>query len=302
MTPLYAITPAKVNLGLEVVRRREDGYHELVTIMQAVSFYDRFVWSQTGRPFEYLGPPGVPREVDLVWRALSLADDIDRWTGRLRVEKQIPMAAGLGGGSSDAAVALRLALPDATASELHDHAATLGADVPFFLDGGAALATGTGVDLTPDSLPPFWLVLVTPWVAISSKTATLYRGLGPGDFSDGAAIRDILEQLRRGELPERDIPNAFTSQLLGYPSIRYAYNCLRRAGVEVVSVSGAGPSLYALVTSWREAAEIASRLPGDIGAVRVVRTIPRADEHGGENVSARRIAAVLRAARAAPRS
>ena len=295
MTRLHVVTPAKVNLGLEVIRRRGDGYHELVTIMQAVSIYDRFVWTETGERFEYDGPPGVPREVDLVWRALSLADGINEWTGQLRVEKHIPVAAGLGGGSSDAALALRLAMPDSDTSELHRQAATLGSDVPFFLHGGSALATVTGTEIEAVDLPPFWLVIVTPRVEIPRKTATLYRGLNGSDFADGAAIRDMVEHLRAGGLPPTTIPNTFTRQLLGYPSIRYAYDCLRRIGVGLVSVSGAGPSLYALVTSWREAVEIVSRLPGDVGATAIARTLPSELSDGGDaTVGIRRMALALR--------
>jgi 4-diphosphocytidyl-2-C-methyl-D-erythritol kinase len=269
---LRAWVPAKVNLGLEVVGRRADGYHEVVTLLQSVSLYDLFEWTETGRPFEYAGPPGLDPSADLVARALALAGDRTNWSGRLRIVKRIPVAAGLGGGSADAALALRLALPDADEPELHERAKMLGADVPFFLRGGTALATGIGTELTWQGAGDRWLVLVTPPLAIPDKTPTLYRGLTAADFSDGSRVREIAERLRDGKSPNA-LPNAFTRQLLEYPDIRYAYDCQQRDGEGNVSVSGAGPTIYALTTGFAPAAAIAARLPSDAGRVAVVRTV-----------------------------
>ncbi len=276
MRRLFALAPAKVNLGLEVVGRRDDGYHDLVTLFQAVSLYDLFVWTETGSPFEYIGPSGVARDVDLAWRALQSAHDRAGWTGRLQVFKRIPMAAGLGGGSTDAALALRLAVPDLDDDELALRSAALGADVPFFIRGGTALATGTGTELTPVETRECWLVLVTPPLEIPEKTRALYSGLEPGDFSDGANVRDIMTKLLWDAVLPEHLPNAFTRQLLGYPVIRYAYDRLRQAGASLVSVSGAGPTVFALTVSHPEAARIAASLAGfepEVGAVHVVRTL-----------------------------
>ncbi|HYI14152.1 MAG TPA: 4-(cytidine 5'-diphospho)-2-C-methyl-D-erythritol kinase [Thermomicrobiales bacterium] len=282
MRRLDALAPAKVNLGLEVVRRRDDGYHELVTLMQAVSLYDQFVWTETGTSFEYVGPPGVAPEADLVWRALVIAEDLRNWTGRLQVVKRIPMAAGLGGGSSDAALALRLAVPDADDDELARLGARLGSDVPFFIRGGTALATGTGTALAPVETAQHWLVLVTPNLVIPEKTSALYSGLEPPDFSDGANVRDITTTLANGtNLPEY-LPNAFTRQLLGYPVIRYAYDRLGQAGASLVSVSGAGPTVYAATAGQDDAAQIAERLARftpDVGAINIVQTVGAKTAH-----------------------
>ncbi|MEX2314467.1 MAG: hypothetical protein WD628_02035, partial [Thermomicrobiales bacterium] len=245
---------------------------------QSVSLYDRFEWTETGRPFEYVGPPGVEREDDLVWRALASAPDLPGWTGRLRIVKRIPIAAGLGGGSADAALALRLAFPDAGDAELSQRGAQIGADVPFFVLGGTALATETGAELTPIETPRLWFVLVTPDIHIPEKTRALYSGLEPGDFSDGANVRDITTALTSAKALPGAIPNAFTRQLLGYPVIRYAYDRLGQAGATRVSVSGAGPTLYALTTSHQEAARIAARLDEAApraGTVNVVRAVGR---------------------------
>lgn len=316
-TRLHAVAPAKVNLGLEVVGRRPDGYHELVSLFQAVSLFDEFEWKDTSEAFSYESPPGVSPESDLVARALSDAPDRDSWTGRLRVVKRIPIAAGLGGGSSDAAFALRLAFPRASSTELHERAAALGADVPFFLRAGTALATGIGTTLEWLPTTQLWLVLVTPPLVIERKTAVLYGGLEPEDFSDGSAVRDLTAELlsssRKGDSVNRprrrqrtwsnartlasrpgtdvgDSPNrpcdrgdntgitpsnAFLRQLLGYDMVRYAYDALRRAGGESVSVSvsGAGPTMYAVAHDWCVAWRIAERLPRNVGRVHIVRSI-----------------------------
>jgi 4-diphosphocytidyl-2-C-methyl-D-erythritol kinase len=273
---LWATTPAKVNLGLEVVGRRPDGYHELVTILQTVSLYDAFEWKATGEPFEYVGPSGVPAESDLVRRALDSAPDRDGWTGRLRAIKRIPVAAGMGGGSAGAALALRLAFPDDSDDALEARAVALGADVPFFIRGGTALATGTGATLAPIVTPRLWLVLLSPPLDLPEKTPQLYRGLQPGDFTDGANVRDITERIGRGEPLPQTLPNAFARQLLEYPVVRYACDRLVKAGASVVAVSGAGPTLFTPVASYREAVGIAERLVAtgpSISAAHVVRAV-----------------------------
>lgn len=282
MRRLHAVAPAKINLGLEVVRRRADGYHDLVTLFQAVSLYDMFEWTETAAPFEYVGPACVARDADLVWHVLESAPDAGRWTGRLRLVKHIPMAAGLGGGSSDAALALRLAFPDVGDDDLSARAAAIGADVPFFVRGGTALATGTGTTLTPTGTPRLWFALVTPDIDIPEKTRALYSGLEPVDFSDGANVRDIMNTLVDGVGLPGHVPNAFSRQLRGYPAIRYAYERLDQAGASLVSMSGAGPTMYAVTRDQPEAARIARRLidvTPRVGSVYVVRSVEERSEH-----------------------
>ena len=282
MRRLDALAPAKVNLGLEVVGRRPDGYHEVVTLMQTVSLYDRFIWTETDQPFEYVPAENVPLDADLVWRVLQRAEDLSAWTGRLQLVKGIPMAAGLGGGSSDAALGLRMAYPTAHDDELSRLAASIGSDVPFFVGGGTALATGTGTQLTPLETPDCWLVLVTPNVVIPDKTRALYSGLKPDDFSDGANVRDITRTYSNGSGLPAKLPNAFTRQLLGYPVIRYAYDRLWQAGASPVSVSGAGPTLFAVTGGHGDAVRIAdqlARFTPEVGAINVVQSVEATNVH-----------------------
>lgn len=288
-TRLWAATPAKVNLGLEVLGRRADGYHDLVTLLQAITLFDTFEWTATGAAFEYIGPPDVPRDADLVWRALRDAPDLADWTGQLALRKRIPAAAGLGGGSSDAALALRLAFPRADHEELSARAARLGADVPFFLSGGAALARGIGTELSPAPPLDAWFVIVTPPLHVPDKTRTLYAGLRPDDFSEGAVSARLARDPGAAISATTGFPNAFARQLDAFPVVRYARTQLVRAGATFAAISGAGPSVFALTGAYAAAAGIAARLPRDVGLVSVARACGPRDA-----LAARRIAAALR--------
>jgi 4-diphosphocytidyl-2-C-methyl-D-erythritol kinase len=270
-TRLRARAPAKINLGLEVLGRRPDGFHEVVTIMQAIDLCDEFEWKVTGRPFRYTGADDVPPEDDLVARALSNADT-SGCTGTLRVHKRIPAAAGLGGGSSDAALALRIALPDAPFEQLAELAATLGADVPFFLRGGAALARGTGAALTPLQSLDFWVVLLTPPLLLPDKTRRLYGGLTPADYGDGTRVEMAAQHLDNAiGVP---VPNAFERQMRGYDEVARAWDAIASVTGGRASLSGAGPTLYALFKTERAARSAAGELPPELGAINVARTLP----------------------------
>lgn len=284
-----ALAPAKVNIGLEVVGRRDDGYHEVVTILQTVSIFDRFSWRSTGEPLFYRSPQGIHVDTDLVRRALASSGP--RFpSGVLRLEKNIPVSAGLGGGSSNAALALRLAHPDSGDDELEDLAAKLGSDVPFFVRGGTALATGTGTTLTPITAPSAWCVIVSPHFAIPSKTQTLYRSLNPNDFTAGQKVREHAVNLERGFLPASAPPNAFERALRGYDAVSRAFAALDEAGAPWVSVSGAGPSVFTMVLDYALAASIAEQVSPANGQIFVARTVP-ANAH---TASIRTMAASIR--------
>lgn len=276
---IVAVTPAKINLGLEILGRRADGYHDIVTIMQAVSLHDRLIWRESGKTFRYLSPISDEPEADLAARALAHGIERERWNGTLALEKSIPVAAGLGGGSSDAALALKVAIPGASSDRLQSMAAKLGSDVPFFLDGGTAIARGTGIHLTRLPTPSFWAVLVSPAVAIPSKTRTLYQLLRPGDFTDGSAVEDAARSLAETGNLALPLPNAFAGLLMEYVPIRAAAVALERAGAPWVSVSGAGPTLFTLVHTFAHARSITRRIPPRVGRIILARTIPGTGHH-----------------------
>jgi 4-diphosphocytidyl-2-C-methyl-D-erythritol kinase len=186
--PIDLLAPAKINLCLHVLGRRPDGYHELYSLMCPVALYDRLRLTIDG-PDDGItcDPPAVPADdsnlalkaAKLVHAALSAEGRPTVGSVQIHLQKQIPVGAGLGGGSSDAAAVLK-GLNDFygrpfDGRRLRDLALRLGADVPFFIDARPAIAQGIGEKLTPyEGLPPLWVVLVYPGFGLS--TARVYQG------------------------------------------------------------------------------------------------------------------------------
>ena len=208
-------------------------------------------------------------------RALRLLREETNHPGgaRIHLRKRIPAAAGLGGASSDAAAALlagrELWHQDVSDARLHDLAARLGSDVPFFLRGGCAVGRGRGDLLEPLPLPraSLWFVVVVPDVRIPAKTASLYARLGPDDFSDGSRIAAQAARLRAGLAPDMTLMgNAFARPLYAMvPELAALPDIMRDAGAESVAISGAGPAHYTLVTDAPLAEQIAARLRERLG-------------------------------------
>ena len=174
---------AKINLSLRVSSVRADGFHDVRTILQAIDLFDRVKCEALRGPFQIrCDMPGVPTDrTNLVWKAAQLLWDAAERSGEPRntvvtLQKNIPMKAGLGGGSSDAAAALlglrrlwKLRVPD---EQIHALAARLGSDVPFFLVGGTALGLGRGEEVYPlENLPPYRVVLVIPPFGVATNDA-----------------------------------------------------------------------------------------------------------------------------------
>ena len=165
-TPLTALAYAKVNLTLEVLGRRDDGYHDVATVLQTVSLYDRLTFAPDSEIRVECSISALSNPDNLAWRAAVALKEATGYAGgaRITIEKGIPEAMGLGGGSSDAAATLvalnRLWGLGLTAADLEDVGRNLGADVPFLVGGGTAMGTGKGDYLK--RLPPLprqWLVL-----------------------------------------------------------------------------------------------------------------------------------------------
>jgi 4-diphosphocytidyl-2-C-methyl-D-erythritol kinase len=247
------IAPAKINLALVVGQLRPDGKHEVTTVYQALELADEV-------EVERAGETTVEGFDDTIARtALALLGG----TWRVRIEKRIPVAAGLGGGSSDAATALRLANAqlDAplSADELHALAGRVGADVPFFLRRGPQLGTGDGTVLEPVDLPQDYAVLLLlPAGAAKSSTADVYAAF---DARDGAAGYAERATVLRAALTSADLvalpPNDLASSPLA--------DRLRREGAFRADVTGAGPTVYGLfeTTAGAERAEAALRRLGE---------------------------------------
>jgi 4-diphosphocytidyl-2-C-methyl-D-erythritol kinase len=180
MSALVVAAPSKVNLFLHVTGRRADGYHTIESLFALVDLADEIALSirDDGAVVRVNDVPGVPRDDDLAVRAArALQDAAGVSSGvTLRVEKRIPLGAGLGGGSSDAASVLlalnRLWRLDWPRARLAEIGRALGADIPFFVGGGPAVGRGVGDILTPVTMPAQWLVLVVPGVHV--RTADIF--------------------------------------------------------------------------------------------------------------------------------
>lgn len=233
-----APAPAKLNLALVVGPLRDDGKHELTTVYQRLDIADRIAIEEG--PFEVRGFA----EDSLVRQALeslaAAAGVEPRW--RATITKRIPVAAGLGGGSSDAATALRLAAETlAEPPDLEPLARTVGADVPFFLRPGPQLGEGDGSELSPLDLPQdFWVLLALPPGARKQSTAAVYAAF---DGQDGYEARraHLLETLSSVRRP-RDLAALPPNDLASSPLAAE----LLRLGAFRADVSGAGPIVYGL--------------------------------------------------------
>lgn len=277
--------PAKVNIGLEVLGRRPDGYHSLVTILHPIGLLDRLTFTPAPELTITVDGRSAGSTNLIVRAALALRQATGTTLGAaIDAVKVIPAAAGLGGGSSDAATTLRglrrlwaVSLP---AARLHSLAAALGADVPFFLTGGAAVATGTGVELRP--LPLLaghsFVVLIPPVPLPPNKTAALYHALTERDFSDGAATRSQATRLLAGSGVEPALlRNAFDGPCTRlYPEFSAWRARLQTAGAPWVALSGSGPTLFTAIDDREAALAIAARLSAQ-GAQCVVAGAGGAD-------------------------
>ena len=258
---------AKINLTLEVLVTRDDGYHQVATVLQTIDLADELTFEPAGDLTVHYDDPGISPEEDLVLRAgrrLQEATKTERGAF-VTVKKRIPVAAGLGGGSSDAAAALQgldllwgLGLPRST---LRSIAAELGSDVPFFLHGGTALAEGRGERITPlPPLPSAWVVLTTPSIRTPAKTATLYGRLTPAMFTDGSRTDSLVRGLGSGDsLSQGHLFNVFDKVARhAFPGLAGFETRFEEAGA-AVHLCGSGPSLFTLVSGPEEGATLQQR-------------------------------------------
>jgi len=265
------LAKAKINLCLEVLGKRADGYHEVATVLHTIGLGDELTVVRSGELRLDCQPEVSPPEDNLALRAAKLLQEMAgcRMGAAITLRKRVPAAAGLGGGSSDAATTL-MALNDLWGLGLHkarlaELAARLGADVPFFLQGGCALAEGMGELLTPlPALHGWWAVLLCPPLEVQGKTGRLYGMLSAQDFSDGSATRRLAEQMRSGHAGLSDIArvgNAFERVAnRAFPGLANYRNAFEQAGAPFVRLSGSGPALFTLVGVAEEGSVLAERL------------------------------------------
>jgi 4-diphosphocytidyl-2-C-methyl-D-erythritol kinase len=248
---------AKVNLFLEITGKQADGYHRLSTVFQAISLADELTLSLSPDVRTSCSDPSLPvDERNLVHRAALQLQALlrERRGARIHLRKLIPLGAGLGGGSSDAAAVLR-ALPRlwkrrVPPSQLQSLAKRLGADVPFFLEGGLCAATGIGDRLRPlPSLPKTWLIIVYPGFVSSTKEAYARVKL---PFANDQPLQPVIRALRSRRSLE------WTSVLFNrledfvfptHPAVEKLKEDLLIAGARATLMSGSGSTVFGVAAS-----------------------------------------------------
>lgn len=274
---------AKVNLALDVLQRREDGYHEVETVLHTVALHDSITLRESGEGIRVVASDAeIPTGADsLVYRAAALLREqygVKRPV-EIEVHKRIPVAAGLGGGSADAAMTLmglaqmwKLRLDR---RELHALAARLGSDVPFFLGGGAAVARGRGErvqSLTP--LPATWVVLARPRIPVLTEWA--YQRLVPGEITRRPNIPLLLDAVARRDLPAvgRLVGNVFEEVIARHhPVVADLKARILQGEAYGAAMSGTGPTVFGLMANEAAARHLVEDLAAVDGVdVHVTRT------------------------------
>ena len=265
MTKVFLRAFAKVNYALEVRGRREDGYHEISTVMQSVSLTDEVEIEHAGEGFELaVEPEGV--EVgspggNTVYKARKMLGELVdfRLPVKVRLRKRIPIGAGLGGGSADAAATIvglnELFGLGLSAVQLREVGLRVGADVPFCLSGGTALGEGIGEVLKPlPAPPPHYLIITKP--AASSSTARIYHAYDEHPEERTSSVALVVDALRAGDLGAlaRSLGNDLapvTKSLV--PEVQPLEEELRRVGALGASMSGSGTAVFGIFCSEVEA-------------------------------------------------
>jgi 4-diphosphocytidyl-2-C-methyl-D-erythritol kinase len=278
---------AKVNLDLRVLGTRPDGYHELRTVFQAIDLHDTLTWTVRTGPFTVkCRTAGVPLDdSNLVSQAASRLWKALRRPGQPRdvvvnIEKRIPLQAGLGGGSADAAAAL-LALArlwgGAPMTLLREVGTSIGADVSFFLSGGTALGLGLGEEIYPlVDLPPHWIVIVRPPFGVSTAEAYSWY-----DDDRAAGLKEPRElQLLPVPWPTRAaqmINDLEPPVVRRHPEITGLKAALRDAGAVAAAMSGSGSAVFGLFRSRAAAARMVKALSKGGNRALLTKTITRAE-------------------------
>ena len=274
------LAPAKINLTLEILRKREDGYHGLRSVIVPIGLYDEIDIAHNASGFSFsCDQPEIASSDNLVLRAFHMLD-VAHPHVRIELRKRIPVQAGLGGGSSDAAAILLAAMDGAFgAPEKRDWLAiarSLGSDVPFFLARTGALVEATGERFTPvGALPDWWCVIVKPSVAVSTAQAFAWideheRAVTARSSSISLRMNEALQRAQFAEVLAL-LQNDFHDVLVARsPEIAETITALQRAGAQRPMLSGSGSACFALTEHQDEAQRIADALKNsDSGSVFV---------------------------------
>jgi len=261
---------AKLNLFLDVRETRQDGLHDLVAVNHEVTLHDSllFRFGGEGLRLKIRGNPDVPDDDEnLVAKAVRSLIPEEKVCMEIELDKRIPVGAGLGGGSADAAMTLKVINEeyelDLSEEELLTKAATIGADVPFSLLGGTARVTGAGENLEPlpDSQDPFWFVIADPGVSVNTCEAyALLDARGSRQNGNPEALIDALAACDTNALAEC-LHNSFEETIFGkFPAIRELRDEILQAGAIGAGMTGSGSNVFGVVCSQKHAEQISLRI------------------------------------------
>jgi 4-diphosphocytidyl-2-C-methyl-D-erythritol kinase len=269
MSLLTVTAPAKINLTLEVLGKRPDGYHEIRSVLQTVNLCDILHFRENDKITLSSRMPGWSAGESLVAKAVDLLQKAGGVSGGavIDIEKRIPLMSGLGGDSSDAAAILRglnefwkLGLPRGKLREL---AAQLGSDVAFFLYGGTARAEGRGEVITPLPAPAQrWVILVMPDVPRKpGKTKELYASLKPGHYTDGQITERLATALKTDRhLTASMLFNTFENVAFDrFPGLKVYKEHIIKLGAPHVHLAGSGPALFTMMEDKARAEDLYTR-------------------------------------------
>ena len=279
---LKIMAPAKINLTLEVLGKRPDGFHEIRSVMQTVSLCDVLSFNEADKTKIQCDMPGWTEGESLVSRAVNLLRDATDCTRGVVIDitKKIPLMSGLGGDSSDVAAVLKglneIWKLELSLERLSGIAAELGSDVTFFLQGGTALAEGRGEVITPlPSLPEMWVVMVVPDVPVQdNKTARMYQSLTAYHYTDGTLTDKIVAAIKRGEILDTSLLfNTFENIAFKDSPLRTYRGHLIKLGAQRVRLAGSGPALFTLYDNESAAGDLYQQCKDQGMEPRLVKTL-----------------------------
>ena len=264
---LTVLAPAKLNLTLEVLAKRPDGYHEIRSVFQTINLCDRLRFQLSQKvTFTSDMPEWTPGK-SLVSKAISL---LQKTTGcakgaTIEVSKGIPLVSGLGGDSSDAAATLhglnKLWKLELSVENLLELATRLGSDVAFFLYGGTALVKSRGELVAP--LPPllhWWVILVMPDVPrLPEKTRQLYASLKASHYTDGQITQRLVDELREGKEPSALFNTFENVAFTRFSKLKVYRDHMVKMGASNVHLAGSGPTLFTLLKDKTQAVDLYTR-------------------------------------------
>ncbi len=282
---------AKINLAIDILGKRADGYHEVAMIMQSIDLADFISLSAAEQGISLTTDcRDLPADADnLAWRAAALLQQVYgvKQGVHIHIEKNIPLAAGLAGGSADAAAVLRglnlLWDLQLTNDDLETIGSQLGSDVPFCIDGGTVLATGRGEILTPIApLMPCYVVLAKPPISVS--TAWVYDNFKLEHVIKHPDIPAMIAAIGNGDR-ERFVNSAAnvleTVTIKEYPILAELKKNMQQSGALLSMMSGSGPTVFGLAATKGDADTIAHNLAGSASQIYIAKILKKVGEDNG---------------------